>query len=75
MSYQNQKAEISERDNRCPQVQYLTKELRDLSQNRGHAAKGRMVKGFPSSPIARRNLCHFWKKAKPRRINIKALGP
>ena len=20
----------------------------------------RMVRGFPSSPIARRNLCHFW---------------
>ena len=34
-----------------------------------------MVRGFPSSPIARRNLYHFWKKAKPGKVNIKALGP
>ena len=74
MSCQNPKVEKSERDEWYPWVQYLTQELRDLGQHRGHAVKGRMVRGFPSSPIARRNLCHFWEKIKPKRINIKVPG-
>ena len=75
MSNQNQEAKKSKRDKWCPRVQNLTKEPRDLGQGRGQAVKGRMVRGFPSSPIARRKLCHLWKKAKPRKVNIKALGP
>ena len=43
--------------------------------SRGHAAKGSMVRGFPSLPIAIRTLFHFWENVKPRRVNIKALGP
>ena len=40
-----------------------------------HEVRGRMVKGFPSLPMARRNPSYFWEKAKPREVNIKVLGP
>ena len=78
MSSQNQvfqEAERSERDKWWPRGQNLAKEPRDLSQDRGHVVRGMMVKGFLSSPIARRNLSHFWEKTKLRRVNIKVLGP
>ena len=52
----------SERDKWWPQGQNLAKEPRDLNQGKGHVVRERMVIGFPSSPIARRNLCHFWEK-------------
>ena len=42
---------------------------------KGHVAKGSIVRGFPSLPIAKRNLYNFWENVKPRRVNIKALGP
>ena len=53
----------------------MVKEPRDLGQGLGHAVKGRMVRGFPSSSIVRRNLSHFWEKIEPRGVNIKVLGP
>ena len=75
MPCQNRKLKRIERDKWYPQVQNLTNELRDLGLDKGHVAKGRMVWGFPSLSIARRNLYHFLENAKPRKINIKALGP
>lgn len=53
----------------------MVKEPRDLGQGLGLVVKGRMVRGFPSSSIVRRNLSHFWEKIEPRGVNIKVLGP